>query len=105
MADAAQHFIYVLRLTRLEMLLSGPTAEEARTLGAHFNYLKDLTAKDVVILAGRTLNNDASTFGIVIVKAADAAAARAVMENDPFVKDGVARAELLPFHLALMTGN
>lgn len=105
MEDTGPHFIYVLRLRRLEMLRSGPTAEETRTLGAHSNYLKDLTAKGVVVLAGRTLNNDETTFGIVVVKAANEAAARAVMENDPFVRDGVARGELLPFHLAFMTGK
>jgi uncharacterized protein YciI len=105
MEATGSHFIYVLRLTRLEMLRSGPTTGEARTLGEHSNYLKDLTAKGVVILAGRTLNNDESTFGIVVVKAANEAAARAVMENDPFVRDRVASGELLPFHLAFMAGN
>jgi hypothetical protein len=33
--DTGSHFSYVLRLTRLEMLRSGPNAEEAWTLGEH----------------------------------------------------------------------
>jgi uncharacterized protein YciI len=47
----------------------------------------------MVVLAGRTRNNDETTFGIVLVKVANEAAARTLMENDPFVKDRVASGE------------
>jgi uncharacterized protein YciI len=100
MADKLPHFIYVIRAKRFEMLRSGPTAEEARILQEHSDYLKDLADKGVVVLAGRTLNNDETTFGIAIVEAVDEAAARAVMENDPFVKSGLMNATFFPFRIA-----
>jgi hypothetical protein len=46
-------FIYVLRSARVEMLTDGPTVNEAAAIGEHFAYLQDLTAKGVVVLAGR----------------------------------------------------
>ena len=101
MADGGQQFLYRLQVTRSEMLSGGPTPEEARVVGAHLNYLKKLAEEGVVVLAGRTQNNDESTFGIVILNAADEAAARAVMENDPAVKGSVMHATLFPFRVAV----
>jgi uncharacterized protein YciI len=101
MTDAAQQFLYRLQVTRLEMLRGGPTPEEARVVGAHLNYLKKLAEEGVVVLAGRTQTTDETTFGIVILNAADEVAARAVMENDPAVKGSVMHATLFPFRVAV----
>ena len=101
MADPAPQFLYRLQVTRLEMLRGGPTPEEARVVGAHLDYLKKLAAEGVVILAGRTQTNDDTTFGIVILNAADEAAAWAVMDNDPAVKGSVMHATLFPFRVAV----
>ena len=84
------------------MLSQGSTAEEETILAQHFAYLKDLTEKGVLILAGRTLNTDESSFGIVIFTAASEEAARQIMENDPAVKKGVMRARLFPYRVALI---
>ncbi|HKV56310.1 MAG TPA: YciI family protein [Candidatus Binataceae bacterium] len=100
MADTLERFIYFLRARRLQMLTEGPTADEARVLAEHANYLKRLAEEGVVMLAGRTSNRDETTVGIVIVNAADEAAARAVMESDPFVKNAVMNATLFPFNVA-----
>jgi len=105
MTDAAQQFLYRLQVTRLEMLRGGPTPEEARVVGAHLNYLKKLAEEGVVVLAGRTQTNDDTTFGIVILNAADEAAARAVMENDPAVKGSVMHATLFPFRVAVQSAK
>ena len=59
-------------------------------------------AQGVVILMGRTQNDDETTFGIVIFEAGDETAARAVMENDPAVREGVMAATLYPYRIALM---
>ena len=67
----------------------------------HFEYLQDLTRRDIVLLAGRTLNTDPSSFGIVILRAASEAEARALMLADPAVREGVMRAELFPYRIAL----
>jgi uncharacterized protein YciI len=53
----------------------------------------------IVILAGRTLNSDESSFGIVIFTAESVEAARAIMTNDPAVQAGVTHARL--FRIAL----
>ena len=97
-----KQWIYVLKVTRLEMLTKGTSPEEDEIVGQHFAYLMDLTEKGVVILMGRTQNNDASTFGIAIFEAKDEATARSIMENDPAVKGGVMTATLYPYKIALM---
>ena len=95
-------FVYLLKPTRLGMLTEGPTPEEQATVGRHFKYLEDLTEKGVMILMGRTQNNDESTFGIAIFEVEDESAAREIMEADPAVAGGVMRATLYPYKIALM---
>lgn len=84
------------------MLSDGPTPEEEAIVSQHFSYLRRLTDEGTVILAGRTLNTDVSSFGIVIFDAESEQAAHAVMNNDPAVKSGVMRAKLFPYRIALM---
>jgi len=101
MPDITQ-YLYKIQLARPEMLTDGPTSDEETIVSEHFAYLKGLTEQGIVILAGRTLNTDASSFGIVIFKAESEEAARKVMNNDPAVRQGVMRAELYPYRVALM---
>jgi uncharacterized protein YciI len=84
------------------MLSEGPTPEEERIVGDHYSYLKKLTDQGVVILAGRTLNTDESSFGIIIFRADSEEAARRIVADDPAVRGGVMRAELFPYRIALM---
>ncbi len=95
-------FLYYLKPARLGMLTEGSTPEEAEIVSRHFEYLKDLTEKGVMILMGRTQNNDEATFGIAIFEAQDETAALRVMENDPAVAGGVMKATLYPYKIALM---
>lgn len=95
-------WLYRIQPTRAAMLTEGPTPEEADVVSRHFERLKDLTEKGVMILAGRTLNTDVSSFGICIFEAEDESAARKIMEADPAVVAGVMRAELFPYRIALM---
>jgi uncharacterized protein len=101
MTDRLQ-FLYKIQPTRPAMLAEGSTEQEAAIVGQHFNYLKDLTEKGVVLLAGRTLNTDESSFGIIIFEADSEEAAQTVVANDPAVRQGVMRAELFPYRVALM---
>jgi uncharacterized protein len=94
-------FLYRVQPTRPAMLTEGPTPRETESVGRHFEYLQDLTRRDIVLLAGRTLNTDPSSFGIVIFRAASENEARALMLADPAVRDGVMRAELFPCRIAL----
>ena len=93
-------YLYRTQPARIEMVTNGPTNEEALVLSEHFNYLKSLTKQGVVLVFGRTQNNDASTFGITIFRAESDDAARSIMNNDPAVKKGTMRAELFPYRVA-----
>lgn len=97
---ATRQFLYRLRATRLGMVTDGPTEDEQTVLEAHGAYLKDLAEKRVVRLAGRTQNEDETTFGVVVFEARGDAEARRIMNDDPAVKGGVMRAELYPFRIA-----
>jgi len=93
-------YLYRIQPTRLEMVTQGATDEEASILSEHFNYLTSLTEQGVVLVFGRTQNNDSSTFGITIFRAESEDAARSIMNGDPAVKKGVMRAQLFPYKVA-----
>ena len=96
-----KQYLYRIQPTRTEMLIES-TPHEDEMVSQHFNRLKQLTSEGVVILAGRTLNVGATSFGIVIFKAESDEAARAIVEEDPAVKSGVFSAELFPYAIALI---
>jgi RimJ/RimL family protein N-acetyltransferase/uncharacterized protein YciI len=98
-------YLYRIQPTRSAMLAEGPTPEEARAIGAHFAYLQALAEAGRLFMAGRTLNTDASSFGIALYEARDDAAAQAVLRDDPAVRHGVMRGEVLPFRAALWAGD
>ena len=98
-------YLYTIQPTRAEMLTEGPTTEEAAVVTEHFNYLQELTAAGVVILAGRTLNSDPSSFGLVIFNADSVTKAEEIMNGDPAVIRGVMRARLYPYSIALMSSK
>lgn len=101
MAEVSE-YLYKIQPARLGMVSEGPTPEEAAIVAQHLAYLKSLAEQGVVILAGRTQNADESTFGLVIFRTSSESAARDVMNNDPAVKNGVMRAELYPYRIAVM---
>jgi uncharacterized protein YciI len=94
-------FLYRIQPTRPGMLAEGSTEREASIVNEYFKYLQKLVAEGVVFMAGRTLNSDERTFGIVVFEAASESAAIALMQNDPAVKQGVMKAELFPYRTAL----
>jgi uncharacterized protein YciI len=97
-----QQFLILLKPTRLEMITKGPTQRESQVIDEHFAYLEKLTEQGVMILVGRTQNNDANTFGIAILQAGSESEARAVMEQDPVIINQVMKAELYPYKIALV---
>lgn len=101
MESSPQQFIYILRLTRPDMLVTGPTPEESATVEQHFLYLKDLAENGSVLLVGRTQNNDESTFGLCIFEAGSEEEAREIMHRDPAIAHGVMSAQLFPYRIAL----
>lgn len=99
---ALKQYIYVLHPA--ERLQQGGewTDSDNAAVSAHFVRLQEATASGKVILAGKTDEPDADTFGIVIFEAADDAAAQEFMDTDPAVVAGVMTAELHPYTVALM---
>lgn len=95
-------YIYRIQPVRPEMLSEGPTAEETRIAGEHFEYLQRLKEEGWLILAGRTLNSDYSAFGIAIFEARDDAHMRAITALDPGVAQKLFRAEWHPYRIALL---
>jgi len=98
-------FIYRITPTRIGMLADGPTQREAEIVGRHFEYLKRLTEAGQVHLAGRTLTTDERSFGIVVFSAESESLAQQLVAADPAVQEGVMRAELLPFRVALWSDS
>ena len=101
MADVSE-YLYKIQPTRLEMITQGRSPDEATLVAQHLAYLQGLAAQGVVVLAGRTLNADERTFGVVIFRASSEQAARSIMNNDPAVKNGIMRAELYPYRIAVL---
>lgn len=99
--SATRQYLYMLRPTRLGMLVEGPTDPEAFVLARHFAYLERLVGEGVVLMAGRTLHTDERTFGIVVLEADSEPQARERMRADPAVAEGVMTAELYPYRVSL----
>jgi uncharacterized protein YciI len=98
-------YAYRIQPTRNGMLADGPTADEADVIGRHFEYLRELTAEGRVLMAGRNLTADESSFGIVVFEAGSDAEAREMVAADPAVHHGVRHARLWPFRVALWSGR
>ena len=94
-------YLYQVRPTRPEMLSEGPTTEEAAAVQGHFQYLQGLVDRGVVLMAGRTLTTDESSFGIVVFSADSDVSAQQIVDNDPAVVRGVMDAQLFPYRVAL----
>lgn len=99
--DARPQFLCTLRPTRLGMVTEGPTPKEADTISRHFAYLSDLAERGIVVLAGRTLEDSDETHGIVIFHADDQDDAARIVNADPAVGEGVMRATIQPFRVAI----
>ena len=98
-----KQYIYRIQPVRIDMLSNGPTEEESAVVSEHFAYLRDLSDEGVVIMAGRTLNTDPSSFGIVILRAESDKEAEERMMSDPAVAKGVMKSEIFPFRVAFAT--
>ncbi|WP_223788205.1 YciI family protein [Marinicella meishanensis] len=98
-------FIYRLQLNRPDILVAGPTTEEAVVLEEHGRYLAELAQQGTVQLAGRTQDTSPETFGIVLLEANSEAEALLIMQQDPAVKHQVMKAQLWPFKTAFKSAS
>jgi uncharacterized protein YciI len=90
--------LYRVLAAHPEMMAKGLTPDQAKVMQEHLDHLKSLEAKRVIVIAGRTLNNDETTFGIVMFRA-DTAAARDIMNSDPGIQKGLFKGTLFPFQI------
>ena len=97
-----KEYIYVLKLIPSLIDPGNWTDKDNDIVSRHFTRLQTLLEEKVLILAGRTLNDDETTFGIVIFRAEDDASAQDLMTHDPAVKEGIMTAELFPYSVALI---
>ena len=90
-------FVYLIHPLR-DGFFDDPTSEENAVMEAHYRYLEKAVESGVVLLAGPCLDD---TFGLVLLRAADEAAARSFMFADPSVRENVMMAELHPMRISL----
>lgn len=105
MENRTQQYVYFLRLIPVLLNESNWTTRENEIVDRHFRKLQALLADGRLVLAGRTLNMDPSGCGIIILEVSSENEARALMESDPAVEEGIMTAELFPYRVALMAGR
>jgi len=94
------HFFGVIKPTR-DDFITNPTEKDNEIMGEHFQYLKDLLAKEKLVLAGPVLN-EKKPMGILIFECDSLEEAENLLKNDPSVKAGIQIVEKLePFKLSL----
>ena len=104
MTDTLQ-FLYLLKLRKDLLKDTNWTKNDNHLVEQHFLRLQTDTLAGKVILAGRTLNEDPSSFGLVIFEAESEVAAHEYMITDPAVQEGVMTATLFPYSVALLKKN
>jgi uncharacterized protein YciI len=90
-------YVYTLLAAHPEMMSRNLTPGESQAMEAHLDRLKVLRDEGVIVISGRTLNNDETTFGIVMLRADSVSAAREIMNTDPGIKGGIFKGTLFPF--------
>lgn len=102
MTEKKKQFIYVLKLVPSLLNEANWTEKEEEIVSRHFSSLQELLNEGKLVLAGRTLNMDEKTFGIVVLESDSEEEAKQIMENDPAVAEGIMLSELFPYRVALM---
>lgn len=97
--DAA-HFTVIFRFQR-QTFQQDATPEEAKIVGVHLQYLKDLHAAGKVVYAG--FRKDAVD-GIVVFETASREEAKKLVEGDPAVKARLFAWELHDYQTVLVRG-
>jgi uncharacterized protein len=98
-------FLYKLKLIPRLHDKADWTDEDNNIVHEHFKVLQSLLKENKLILAGKTANLDASTFGLVILQVDNEGEAREIMDKDPTVAGGIMTAELYPYSIALYNEN
>ncbi|WP_377890820.1 YciI family protein [Alkalihalobacillus sp. R86527] len=95
------HYLYKLKLIPELVDANNWTEKENKIVSEHFNALQALLKENTLIMAGRTMNDDESAFGVVVIQTNSEEEAAAIMKKDPAVREGIMTAELFPYRVAL----
>jgi uncharacterized protein YciI len=96
-----KQYVYVLKLVPGMQSEAAWGDKQKMVAGAHFMRLQKAAADGQVILGGRTMEALDKTFGLVVFEAANDEAAKAFMEADPAIKEGLMTATLHPYAVAM----
>ena len=98
--SAMPQYLYVLHLVPRLRDEKAWTAADRAAGDRHLAHIMAAAAAGKLVLAGRTQEPLDQTFGIAIFEAPDGEAARAFMQSDPAVAEGIMTAELHPYRIA-----
>jgi uncharacterized protein YciI len=102
-SDVATEWLYAIRSPRGASFVEDATEAESAVMGEHFAYLQAALEAGRLVLAGPA--TDGEFPGIVVFEADDEDDARAFMEDDPSVRQGVMLGELHAFRVSLLRGR
>ena len=71
-----------------------PLSEVERLLPAHIQFLDEYYKKHLFMCSGRKIPR---TGGVILCNCADMVEAKAIMEKDPFYKEGIAQYDIIEF--------
>jgi uncharacterized protein YciI len=100
-AAKPKQYVYMLRLLPAYQTEKAWGDKEKMVVGQHYQRLLKAATDGQVILGGRTTEALDKTFGLVVFEAASDEAAKAFMEADPAVKEGLMTATLHPYAVAM----
>lgn len=94
-------YLYKLKLIERLQDEQNWTEKDEQIVHDHFHALQQLLERNQLIMAGRTLTEGPTTFGIVVFTAESEKEASAIMNQDPAVNNGIMTSELFPYSVAL----
>ena len=103
-APVQKQFLLRIEPVRKDFTLFNMTADERKIAWDHFQYLKSLHAEGKVALAAQVFDPK-GFWGVIIVNAADLAAATEILNGDPTIKTGMFRGEVMPTRVVLDMRN
>jgi uncharacterized protein YciI len=98
MDTAKKQFVYVLKPHK-DDFVNTMSENESSIMGEHFQYLKELLSRDILILAGPVTTGE---FGLAVLETDSEEEARNIMINDPAVKKNVMSVKLYPYRVSLL---
>lgn len=103
MNSETMQYIYVLKLIPSLLDELNWTEKENKIIEDHFKHLMKLKEDGKLILAGRSLNMDEDSFGLVIFSAESKNDAQLIMKDDPALKEQIMTSKLYPYSVALIS--